>query len=610
MKLRLLFTLALLVPFAPSSRADEVVATEPAHGLAMHGDLKYPADFTHFEYVEPKAPKGGTLTQWAQGTYDSFNPFIVKGSAVAGIGSIFETLMEPSADEPFSAYGLLAETIETPADRSWVIFRLRKEARWHDGQPITADDVIWTFDTLREKGLPHYRAYYGSVAKTERIDERTVKFIFKPGDNRELPLILGGLTVLPKHYWASRDFTKTTLEAPLGSGPYKVGTFEAGRFIDYERVEDYWGAALPVNVGRFNFGKMRYTYYRDSNVATEAFKAGAYDLRLENASKTWATHYDIPPVHDGRMIKRTSPHKRPQGMQGFVFNTRRPIFQDRSVRRALGYALDFEWSNKNLFYDQYTRTRSYFDNSELAAVGLPSKLELEVLEPHREKLPAEVFTQEYAPPKTDGSGRTRENLRAAFELLGQAGWKVDSADRKLKHAEVGPMRFEVLLYDPQFERIVLPFKKNLERLGIEVSVRIVDVAQYIRRLETFDFDLVVGSFGVSESPGNELRGYWGSDFADSNGSRNYIGIKDPVIDDLIEKVIAAPNRESLVHRVRALDRVMQWNYWLIPHWHIAYDRLVYWDKFGMPEVVPDKGVQIISTWWIDPAKESALEQNK
>jgi microcin C transport system substrate-binding protein len=610
--MRFAWSAALLVTLAWPALAETESAGEstPAHGLAMHGDLKYGRDFKHLDYVVPSAPKGGTMNNWALGAFDSFNPFIVKGETAAGVSLIYDSLMMHTADEPFSVYGLLAESIETPPDRSWVTFRLRPEARWHDGMPVTADDVIWTFETLRSKGQPHYRAYYAGVERTERIDERTVKFAFKPGVNRELPLILGDLNVLPKHYWESREFDKTSLDPPLGSGPYRVARFEAGRFVEYERVPDYWGAELPINAGRWNFDRIVFTYFRDSNVATEAFKAGTYDYRLENASKTWATQYDIPAVKDGRIVKRTAPHDRPQGMQAFAFNARRSMFQDPLVRQALGLAFDFEWSNKNLFHGQYTRNRSYFDNSELAATGVPSGAELALLEPFRDRLPAEVFTREYNPPTTDGSGRNRENLRQAVELLAKAGWTIDKATKLLAHAQHGPMRFEALLYDPQFERIVLPFKKNLERLGITVEVRVVDTAQYTRRLDDFDFDMVVVRFPVTSSPGNELRGYWGSEFADQKGSSNVIGIEDPVVDSLIEAIIAAPDRQALVARVRALDRVLQWGHWVIPHYYIAYDRLAYWNKFGMPEVIPDQGVQVLDTWWVDPDKAATLKQAK
>ncbi len=583
----------------------------PQHGMAMHGDVKYGPDFTHFGYVNPNAPKGGSLSRYAIGNFDSFNPFIVKGVAAADISVlIYDTLMAASADEPFSAYGLLAETVETPPDRSWVQFVLRKQAKWHDGKPVTADDVVFSFETLRDKGSPNFRSYYASVDEVERIDDRTVRFTFKPGDNRELPLILGQLAVLPKHYWADRPFEKTSLDPPLGSGPYKVGRFDPGRFIEYDRVEDYWGADLPVNKGRWNFDTIRLIYFRDSNVATEAFKSGDYDFRAENASKTWATQYDIPAVRDGRIIKRTSPHKRPQGMQGFVFNTRRKVFQDRQVRRALTYGLDFEWSNKNLFYGQYTRNRSYFDNSELAATGIPQGEELAILEPYRDQLPPELFTEEYQPPVTDGSGRMRENLKQAAKILQDAGWKIDPETRKLIHPEIGPLRFEVLLYDPQFERVVLPFKKNLERLGVTVDVRTVDPPQYVRRLDEHDYDMIVISYADTRSPGNEQRMYWSSELADASGSANWVGAKSPVIDALVEKVVAAADRDALVHRTRAFDRVLQWGYWVIPQWYIAYDRLAYWNKFGMPDVVPDDGAQVVDTWWVDPALEAALGDKK
>ncbi|MDE0030913.1 MAG: extracellular solute-binding protein [Deltaproteobacteria bacterium] len=600
---------ALALAAAPGV-AGAAEEARPSHGIAMHGDLKYPPDFKHFDYVNPDAPKGGAVRLQAIGTYDSFNPFIVKGSPAAGIGRIYETLMSGSADEPFSEYGLLAESITVPEDRSWVEFRLRPEARWHDGKPVTADDVVWTFETLITKAVPFFRGYYGDVKQVEKRDARTVRFTFKSGTNRELPLILGQLIVLPKHYWAERDFTKTTLEPPLGSGSYKVGAFEPGRHVEYERVEDYWGRNLPVNVGRDNFDRIRYDYYRDGTVSVEAFKAGEYDFRSENSSKNWATAYDFPALKQGLVKKEEIPHDRSTGMQAFVFNTRRPLFQDRKVRQALAYAFDFEWSNQALFYGQYARSRSYFDNSELAATGLPGAEELAVLEPYRGRVPAEVFTQAYAPPATDGSGRIRANLGRAAKLLREAGWSFDKAVRKLTHKASGrTMDFEILLVSPLFERIVLPFAKNLERLGVAATVRTVDSAQYRRRLDDFDFDVVIGTWGQSLSPGNEQRNYWGSDFAGRPGSRNLIGIKDPVVDALVEGVVNAPDRKSLVAHVRALDRVLQWGHWVIPQWHIPYDRLVYWDRFGRPEVTPTQGVQF-DAWWIDPRKEAELEAKR
>ena len=583
---------------------------QTSHGIAMHGDLKYPPDFKHFDYVNPKAPKGGTVRLEAIGTFDSFNPFIIKGSPAAGIGRIYESLMAGSADEPFSEYGLLAESITVPRDRSWVAFKLRAEARWHDGKPVTADDVIWTFEALITKAVPFYRGYYGDVKKVEKVDERTVRFTFGSGTNRELPLILGQLVVLPKHYWAERDFTRTTLEPPLGSGPYRIGAFEAGRDVEYERVEDYWGKDVPVNVGRDNFDRIRHDYYRDGTVSVEAFKAGEYNYRAENSSKNWATAYDFPALRQGLVKKEEIPHDRSTGMQAFAFNTRRALFQDRTVREALASAFDFEWSNRTLFYGQYERTRSYFDNSELAATGLPSPAELAILGPYRGLLSKEVFTKAYKPPANDGSGRIRANLRVASKLLRKAGWNIDKTTRKLTHKATGrTMAFEILLVSPLFERIVLPFAKNLSRLGITATVRTVDSAQYRRRLDDFDFDVVIGSWGQSLSPGNEQRDFWGSDFADRPGSRNLMGIKDPVVDALIEGVINAPDRKSLVNHVRALDRVLQWGHWLIPQWHIPYDRLVYWDRFGRPKVTPTQGVQF-DTWWIDAKKAEALETKR
>ncbi len=599
---------AILAPAAALVAAQGTEAGRPAHGLAMHGKLKYGPGFKHFGYVNPSAPKGGTARLWAQGGYDSFNGFIIKGEPANGIGRIYDTLMTDSADEPFTQYGLLAETIETPEDRSWVQFTLRREGRWHDGKPITADDVIWTFNTLLEIGAPFYRFYYGSVAKAEKLDGRTVKFTFKPGENRELPLILGQLVVLPKHYWATRDFSKTTLKPPLGSGAYRIKAFEANRHVIYERVKDYWGKDLPVNIGHNNFDIIRYDYYRSAAVAVEAFKAGAFDYRAENSSKIWATSYNIPEAEKGFLQKLKSPHQRTAGMQGFVFNMRRGMFKDTKVRQALAYAFDFEWSNRSLFFGQYTRSRSYFDNSELAARGLPSKEELEILGPYRGRIPDEVFTREYMPPATKGDGRIRSNLRIGDKLLKEAGWVIKDLVRV--NAKTGrKMTFEILLVSPLFERVVLPFAKNLRRLGIKARVRTVDTSQYIRRLETFDFDMIVGSWGQSLSPGNEQRGFWGSKAAAQNGSRNYAGISDPVIDEMIEQLIAAPDRKGLISRTRALDRILQWGHYVIPHWHIAYDRLVFWNKFGRPEVTPMQGSQF-GTWWVDAAKAAAVEEVK
>lgn len=587
--------------------ADAEAEPAPRHGLAIHGEPGYPADFKHFAYVNPNAPKGGTVTLEASGSFDSFNAHILKGTPAGGIGLLYETLMTNSQDEASTAYGLLAETVEVPADRSWAIFNLQAGARWHDGKPITAEDVIWTFETLTRDGHPFYRAYYADVAKVEALGERRVKFTFKGEFNNELPFIVGEITVLPKHYWQGRNFTEPTLEPPLGSGPYKVKSFEAGRRVVYERVKDYWGADLAVNKGENNFDEIRFEYFRDREVATEAFKGGAFDFRAENSAKRWATQFDFPAVQQGMVKKELIENDRPTGMQGFLFNTRRPLFKDRKVRQALAYAFDFEWTNKTLMYDAYARTESYFANSELASSGLPGPDELALLETWRGKVPDEVFTKEYKAPATDGSGNIRANLREALKLLGEAGWTVK--DGVLKNAAGTAFAFEILLVSPASERIALPFQQNLKRLGIEMSVRTVDPAQYQNRLDSFDFDMIIGSIGQSLSPGNEQRDFWHSSKVDQPGSRNLMGIADPAVDDLVQKIINAPDRKALVTRTRALDRVLLWGHYLIPQFHITADRIVYWDKFGRPATLPRyaSGGGFPSLWWYDEAKAAKLE---
>lgn len=592
-----------------SAHAQDAQHAGPRHAIAMHGEPKYGPDFAHFDYVNPHAPKGGQVRFGAVGSFDNLNPFIIKGETVSGTGNIYDSLMTSSADEAFTEYGLLAESVEMPDDRSSITFHLRAEARWHDGQPITADDVIWTFNTLVEKGVPFYRFYYAGVAKVEKLDKRSIKFTFKPGDNRELPLIVGQMAVLPKHYWeqeiaAGRAFDKTTLKPPLGSGPYKIGAFEPGRYIEYVRVDDYWGKDLPVNVGHNNYAAVRYEYFRDANVTVEAFKGGAIDMRVENISKVWATAYDIPEVTNGQIKKEELPHQRTAPIQGYIYNLRRDLFADDRVRQALAYAFDFEWSNRNLFYGQYARTRSYFGNSELEAKGLPTGRELEILESYRGRIPDAVFTTEYNPPATQGDGRIRSNLREADRLLKEAGWVIEGRDR-VNQATGQKFEFEILLSSPAFERVTLPFAKNLERLGITARVRTVDSAQYIKRLETFDYDMIVLALGQSLSPGNEQLNYWGSAAADLDGSSNYIGIKNDVIDELIQMMIAASDRKELVARVRALDRVLQWGHYLIPHWFSDVDRIIYWNKFSRPDAIPMQGAQT-NTWWVDPAKEAEL----
>jgi microcin C transport system substrate-binding protein len=579
-----------------------------SHGLAMHGDLKYGPDFRHFDYANPDAPKGGEVRFHAVGTFDSFNAWILGGVPAGVAGMSLDTLMVSSADEPFSKYCLVCETIEVPADRSWITFHLRPQARFHDGTPVTADDVVFTFETLRGKGHPFFRSYYGNVQKVEKLDERSVKFTFADGTNRELPLIVGELPVFSKAWWATRDFSRPSLEPQLGSGPYRVESFEAGRFVQLRRVEDYWGRDLPIRRGHNNFDVMRYDWYRDPTVALEAFKAGEYDIRQENQALAWATRYQGPGLERGLYKKEEIAEERTSGMQGFVMNLRREQFRDPRVREALTYAFDFEWSNRQLFFDAYARTRSYFDNSELSARGLPSKEELALLEPFKAELPPRVFTEEYNPPRTDGSGNLRDNLRIATRLLREAGWSVK--DGNLVDAQGRPMRFDILLNQGGlFERIALPFIENLKRLGIQVQTRLVDTAQYQRRLEEFDFDMTVTVFGASDSPGNEQRNYWSAAKADMVGGGNLAGLKSAAVDRIVEAIIAAPDRASLVTNTRALDRVLQWSFLVVPHWHTRVDRVAYWDRFSRPAVTPRVGY-LPSVWWVDPQKDAALRERR
>ncbi len=582
----------------------------PAHGIAMHGAPKYAADFRHFDYVNPDAPKGGTQVSAATGTFDSLNPFILRGTP-AGVTSIYDSLTVQSADEPFTEYCLLCETLEIPDDRSWVEYTLRADAVWHDGKPVTVDDVIFTFNTLLKDGRPFYRAYYADVVEVVQTGPRKVRFNFRNGENRELPLIVGSISILPKHYWETRDFTKTTLEPPLGSGAYRIKSVDPGRNIVLERIRDYWAADHPTQVGFNNIDELRVEYFRDRTVSREAFKAGDLDIWIENTSKEWATGFDTPAVRDGMLIKGEFVNQRTWPIQGYIFNVRRPLFQDRRVRLALTQAFDFEWTNENLFYGLYTRTDSYFDNSELTSSGLLAEAgaeEREILERYRGRLPDELYSEVYQPPRTDGSGArgVRQNLRMATGLLREAGWEI--IDGTLQNKETGePFEFELLFDSPSDERIALPFRRNLERLGITTTIRIVDAAQYQSRVEAFDYDMISAIWGQAESPGNEQRGFWGSEAASEPGSRNWIGIADPVIDELIELVIAAPDRDSLVQRTRALDRALQWGYYLIPHFRLNVNWVAYWDRYGIPETIPTTGV-VIGAWWIDPQKEADLKQ--
>lgn len=599
----LIFAFSFLCLVGSTSFAES--ASEPSHAVALHGIPKYKPDFAHLDYVNPYAPKGGILHQHAIGTFDSLNPFIIKGTPAAGLnymrsGFVYQSLMQNAWDEPFTLYGVLAETVEIPEDRSWVAFNMRPEAKWQDGKPVTAHDVVWTFNTLMEKGSPFFKAYWGDVENVSAENDRRVKFTFKVKGNAELPLIIAEMSVLPKHYWTEegRVFDKTSLETPLGSGPYVVSAVEAGRQITYTRDPNWWGKDLPFFKGMYNFDTLEFDYYRDANVALEAFFAGEYDIKLENTAKLWDQAYDAAPVKDGRIIKAEIENQRPAGMQAFIYNIRRPVFQDPKVREALAYAFDFEWSNKQFAFGAYTRTDSYFENSELASKGLPSEEEVKVLEPFRGKVPEEVFTKVYMPPVTDGSGNVRQNLRTAVRILEDAGY-VLGADGVRTNGTVR-LEFEIIDANPQFERWVLPFLKNLERIGVKAAFRVVDTAQYQNRMTAFDFDMTVSAIGQSNSPGNEQRDFWGSEKANIEGSRNYIGIQDPAVDVLIDQIIHANSREDLVRKVRALDRVLLWNHYVIPMWHYPKWRIAYWKHLKRPETLSPISPLISDTWWSEP----------
>jgi microcin C transport system substrate-binding protein len=605
--MRLALALLALIALAPGARAEGADAGVAQNGLSLFGDLKYGPDFKHFDYVNPAAPKGGTVRYHAIGTYDSLNPFTLKGQPAAGIGLVFDTLLAGAADEPASAYGLVAESVAVAPDKKSVTYVIRKEARFHDGSPITADDVVWTFDTLKTKGHPRYRLYYEDVLTAEKTGERAVTFSFRSDDNRELAQIVGEMPVLSKAYWSTRDFEKTTLDPPLGSGPYEIETVDAGRAIVYARVANYWAKDLAVEVGRNNFDHIRYDYYRDQTIALEAFKAGEYDIRPENVSKNWAIGYDGPALAAGLIKKQEIHNKVPQGMQAFGFNTRRPLFKDPVVREALSYLFDFEWTNKNLFYGAYKRTESYFSNSDLASKGLPAGPELEILEKLRGEVPDTVFTTPYAASTTDGTGNIRDNIRRALRLLATVGWTVKNDE--LVNAAGTQFEFEFLLAQPEFERIVLPFSLNLARAGIKMNVRTVDPAQYENRMRDFDFDMTVVGWGESLSPGNEQRDFWGSAAADEPGSENYVGIKSKAIDTLVDLVIHASDRADLVASTHALDRVLLQGYYVIPNWHINYFRVASWDKFISPPTPPPYALAL-DTWWIDPVRDRDIEAKK
>jgi microcin C transport system substrate-binding protein len=580
------------------------------HGLSLFGELKYPAGFKHFDYVNPKAPKGGTVRLIALGTFDNFNEVVagLKGSIAMGTGIISDTLMAPSFDEVSTDYGLIAEAVSHPPDFSSASFRLRSAARHQDGKPITVDDVIFSMQAFK-KHNPMLAAYYRHVAKVEQTGEREVTFTFDSPGNREMPVILGQLNVLPKHWWEGtdasgrkRDVGATTLEPPLGNGAYRIKDFVAGRTIVYERVKDYWGKDLNVNIGRDNFDELRYEYFRDSTVAIEAFKADQVDWRTENSAKSWATAYDFPAVRDKRVIVEEFPQRDRGIMQGFVFNTRREKFKDPRLRRAFNFAYDFEEMNKQLFFGQYKRINSYFDGTELASSGLPQAQELEILEKVRDQVPPEVFTTPYTNPVGGTPENVRANLREGTRLLKEAGYEI--RNQKLVNAKTGEaMSVEILTEEPTIERIILFYKPSLERLGIGVSVRTVDDPQYENRLRSWDFDMIIGTWPESLSPGNEQRDYWSSQAADTPGSRNYIGIKNPAVDALIERVIFAKDRAELVAATRALDRVLLWNHYVVPQFTYDNSRTARWDRFSRPDPLPKYGASAFPTvWWWDAEK--------
>ena len=588
---------------AGGDRPGEVVRT---HAMALLGEPALPADFTHWPWVNPNAPKGGEITLTALGSFDSFNPFILRGTAAVGSTLIYDTLLSRNLDEPLSQYGHLARIIELPADRKGVTFELREGARWHDGRPITAEDVVFSFTTLRANGRPFFRSYWADVTEVVAEDARRVTYRFRTDENRELPLILGEMSILPRHYWEGRDFTRPSLDLPLGSGAYRIERFEPNRTVLLRRVADYWGRDLPTARGMSNVDTIRYEYFRDTTVAFEAFKSGQIDFRTENVARDWATGYDFPAARRGLATKQEIRHEIPTGMQAFAMNLRRPLFQDARVRRALIEVFDYEWMNTNLFYDAYTRTESYFSNSDFASRGLPEGRELEILNQYRGRVPAAVFTEEYRLPKTDGSGNNREGLRRALALLREAGWTV--RDRRLVNAEGRRFEFEILLQGATFERVALPYVQWLERLGISARVRTVDPAQYQVRVDAFDYDITIDSIGQGFHPGNEQRDYWTCAKARENGSQNVAGICDPVIDELVEMVIAAPNQPELVARTRALDRILLHYNYTIPQWHSRSFRIAYWERFGRPEKTPRYGLGFPAAWWIDPARDTALAE--
>ncbi|HAX92324.1 MAG TPA: ABC transporter substrate-binding protein [Rhodospirillaceae bacterium] len=583
------------------------VLAAPQSSIAMHGTPKHKDGFTHFDYVNPAAPKGGAIKLGVIGSFDSLNPFIVRGTVpqapafgLFASASVYESLMARSWDEPFTLYALLAQTIEVPEDRSSIIFHLNPAARFSDGKPVTADDVLYSFHTLRDQGRPNHRTYYKKVDVAEKLDERSVKFTFKRQENgawdREMPLIMGLMPVLPVHEWKDKIFNQTTLRPPIASGPYRVTKMEAGRSVTLTRNADYWGRDVPAIKGMYNFDEVRLDFYRDDSIALQAFKAGAFDLRREPDPKKWAKAYDHPAVHDGRIARGRFAHQRTEALSGFILNTRRPLFQDPALREAVSLAFDFGWINRTLFQGLYKRSTSFFPNSELASHGLPEGKEKELLKNFGDKVPSTLFTKSVTPPETDGSEEARRvQLLEAAEILKNAGYVMKG--EKLLTPRGEPVSFEVMLSDPMEEKVALEWARGLKRLGIEARVRTVDSAQYQARLNGFDYDVTTGRWFNSLSPGNEQMFFWSCAAAKQNGSRNYAGICDPVIDALASAIPAATTREGLVATTRALDRMLMAGHYVVPFYHLGADQVAYWaTKLDHPATTPTYG-PILESWW-------------
>jgi microcin C transport system substrate-binding protein len=579
---------------------------------SLIGESKYGENFKRYDYVNPDAPKGGTLNSIAPGTFDSFNPFIVRGAPAASIVLLYDTLMQQSMDESSVSHPLIAEAYTYPHDYSSATYRLDPRAKWHDGVPITAEDVVWSFNVLKANS-PLFNRYFANITEAVVKSDREVEFRFDQKGNRELPHIIGDLYVLPKHWWEAvdasgkkRDVTQPTLEPPLGSGAYKIESFKPGAEIVWTRVKDYWAADLGVNVGRYNVDRRRIVYFQDDNAAWQAFTKGGFeDIKMENSSRRWATYYNFPAFKAGDVVKKEFKATSRAFMQGFVMNLRRPLFQDRKVREALTYLFDFETMNRTIFFGFNTRTDSYFVGSELASSGLPQGKQLEILNEYKDKLPPEVFTEEYKLPVYDSPQAERQHLRQAIQLFGEAGWKIQNG--KMVSEKTGEQfTIEILGNDETDEVIANPYINMLKKVGVAASLRIVDPNQYVHRVNNFDFDMLTNTFPQTESPGNEQRDFWSSKAADTPGSRNLSGIKNPVVDALIERVIFATDRDDLIAATRALDRVLLWNFYVVPQYHRSEVWLAYWNKFGIPEKQPDYLGPDIDSWWIDPEKEKAL----